>query len=79
MALSLASELTEAETQLTAVRASIARAINAQAYTIGEQTVSRPRLTDLRDMESALLRRISAITSAQGGGSAGGAMRASFQ
>jgi hypothetical protein len=79
MAVTLASELTEAETQLTAVRAAIARAVNAQAYTIGEQSVSRQRLTDLREMEGALLRRINAITAAQAGGRSGGAMQASFR
>lgn len=49
--------------RLTAVREAIAKCLNAEAYTVGEQKVQRAKLADLRAMEKELMQE-----SNQGGG-----------
>lgn len=44
--------------RLSAVRAAIAKCLNAEAYTVGEQKVQRARLQELRAMERELMQEV---------------------
>lgn len=80
MAVTNATRLAAAEAQLTAVQAAILKAVKAQSHTIGDQSIVRQQLRELRAMESALESKIIALQQAANtDGYSGGTSQATFQ
>lgn len=52
--------------RLSAVRAAIAKCLNAEAYTIGEQRVQRSQLKQLRDLERELMQEVNQRSTGSG-------------
>lgn len=77
MALTKATRLATAEAQLAEVQAAILRAVKVQSYTVGESSVTRQAIKDLRDMEATLEAKILSLQSATG--SSGTTSQAVFQ
>lgn len=73
------SELAEVEEQLTIVRQAIRAAMRGSSYSIGDQSVRRQNLPDLRRDEQMLLRQRRALQQQIAGGPVGGASVATFQ
>lgn len=67
MALTISSEITRAESELTTLRSAIDKATNAQGYTVGENTVQRQRLEELTNRETYLVNRINHLTRIKSG------------